>query len=226
MAVKIQSTKDVSAEGAKIVIYGDSGVGKTTLLGHLDSLIIISAEKGLLSLAKRDIPYITVKTLEEVNEAFIYVKKSNYINIGIDTVTEIAEEVLSTFKEAANKKSGKKTDPRPSYNDMADAMGALIRNFRDLDGKNVIFLAKEKPIYEEDSDNIIGYKPMMPGRVLPHGLPYLVDEVFAYQMDKKGKRTIQTATDYKRVAKDRSGNLPLKIESPNLSDIIDLILGG
>ena len=217
MAIKIKSTKDVSAEGANIVIYGESGVGKTTLISHVDNAIILSAEQGLLSLSKFDIPYIEIANIDDVQEAYDFVKKSDYENIFFDSLTEIAEVVLYVMKE------GKK-DKRQAYGELADAFGVMIRKFRDIKKKNTIFFAKMKWIYDDDG-NIIAYAPMMPGRVLPHGLPYLVDEVFCHQMDRKGIRFFQTAADRKHPAKDRSGNLEAVELNPKLDEIIERILG-
>ena len=216
MGIKIKSTKDVTAEGANIVIYGESGVGKTTLVSHLENAIILSAEQGLLSLSKFDIPYIEITDIADVDEAYNYVKKSEYDHIIFDSLTEIAEVVLYEMKE------GKK-DKRQAYGELADAFGIAIRKFRDIKGKNTIFFAKMKHIYDDDG-NVVAYAPLMPGRVLPHGLPYLVDEVFCYQMDRAGKRFFQTVADRKHPAKDRSGNLKNPETSPNLSEIIERIL--
>jgi len=218
MAIKIKSTKDVTAEGANIVIYGESGVGKTTLVSHLENAIILSAEQGLLSLKDFDIPYIEIENIDDVQEAYEYVKKSDYDNIVFDSLTEISEVVLYEMKE------GKK-DKRQAYGELADAFGVMIRKFRDIKGKNIIFFAKQKYIYDEDGA-IIAFAPMMPGRVLPHGLPYLVDEVFCHQMDRKGTRFFQTVADRKHPAKDRSGNLEPKEMNPNLNDIIKRVLTG
>ena len=215
MAIKVKSTKDVSADGANIVIYGESGVGKTTLVSHLENAIILSAEQGLLSLSKFDIPYIEIDDIDDVQEAYEYVKKSNYDHIIFDSLTEIAEVVLYEMKE------GKK-DKRQAYGELADAFGVMIRKFRDIRGKNTIFLAKMKHLYDEDG-TVVGYAPMMPGRVLPHGLPYLVDTVMCYQMDRKG-RFFQTEGDRKHPAKDRSGNLLKREDNPNLNDIIKRVL--
>lgn len=217
MAVKIKSTKDVGAEGANVVIYGESGVGKTTLISHLENQIILSAEQGLLSLAKHDIPYIEIADVDDVDDAYNYLKKSDYDHIIFDTLTEIAEAVLFVMKE------GKK-DKRQAYGELADAFGVMIRKFRDIKGKNTIFLAKQKWIYNEDGE-VIGFSPMMPGRVLPHGLPYLTDEVLSYEIDRKGNRFLRTVPDRKRPAKDRSGNLEAMEMNPNLNDIINKVLG-
>ncbi len=216
MAIKIKSTKDVTAEGANIVIYGESGVGKTTLISHLDNSIILSAEQGLLSLSKFDIPYIEITDMDDVDSAYEYCRKSDYDNIFFDSLTEIAEVVLYEMKE------GKK-DKRQAYGELADAFGIMIRKFRDIRGKNTIFFAKMKHIYDDDG-NVVAYAPLMPGRVLPHGLPYLVDEVFCYQMDRKGNRFFQTSADRKHPAKDRSGNLESTEDNPNLNEIIKRIL--
>ena len=216
MAIKIKSTKNVTADGANIVLYGESGVGKTTLISHLDNAIILSADQGLLSLSKFDIPYIEIYTMDDVNSAYEAVKQSDYSHIVFDSLTEIAETILFTMKE------GKK-DKRQAYGELADAFGVMIRKFRDIKGKNVIFIAKVKHIQDEDGA-IVGYEPMMPGRVLPHGLPYLTDEVFAYIMDRKGERYFLTSAERKYPAKDRSGNLLPKEYNPNLNDIINRVL--
>ena len=216
MAIKVKSTKDVTADGANIVIYGESGVGKTTLVSHLDNAIILSAEQGLLSLSKFDIPYVEITDINDVDDAYNFVKKSDYDHIIFDSLTEIAEVVLYVMKE------GKK-DKRQAYGELADAFGVAIRKFRDIKGKNTIFFAKMKHIYDEEG-NVVAYSPLMPGRVLPHGLPYLVDEVFCYRMDRKGDRFFQTAAERKYPAKDRSGNLESVEKAPNLNEIINRIL--
>ena len=217
MAIKIKSTKDVSAEGANIVIYGESGVGKTTLISHVDNAIILSAEQGLLSLSTFDIPYIEITDIKDVQQAYDFVKDADYDHIFFDSLTEIAEVVLYEMKE------GKK-DKRQAYGELADAFGVMIRKFRDIKGKNTIFFAKMKWIYDDDG-NVVSYAPLMPGRVLPHGLPYLVDEVFCHQMDRKGVRFFQTVADRKHPAKDRSGNLEPVELNPQLNEIIKRILG-
>lgn len=223
MAIKVKSTKDVTVEGANIVIYGESGVGKTTLVSHLDNAIILSAEQGLLSLSKFDIPYIEIANADDVNDAYEHVRKEGYEHIVFDSLTEIAEVVLFQIQKDLESK-GKGKDKRQSYGELAEAFGVLIRKFRDIRGKNTIFFAKMKHFYD-DEGVVVSYAPMMPGRVLPHGLPYLVDEVFCYQMDKKGRRSFRTASHRKWPAKDRSGNLDAEELDPNLNDIIKRILG-
>jgi len=218
MAIKIRSTLDVSADGANIVIYGESGVGKTTLIGHLPRPFVLSADKGLLSIADKDIPYIDIENMQDIDDAYSYIKKNidKYDNIVFDSLTEIAEVVLFEMKED-------RKDKRQAYGELADAFGVMIRRFRDISGINTIFLAKRKHIINEDNE-LVGYEPMMPGRVLPHGLPYLTDEVFAYVLDRKGTRSFHTTTARKYPAKDRSGKLnPIEV-APNLGEIIDRLL--
>ena len=223
MAIKIKSTKNITMNGVNMVIYGDSGVGKTTLISQLDNAIVLSAEQGLLSLKKFDIDYIEIANAEDVDEAYELVRKSDYDHIVFDSLTEIAEVVLFQIQADLVKK-GKGKDKRQSYGELAEAFGVMIRKFRDIKGKNTIFMAKEKNIYDEEGI-VIRYAPMMPGRVLPHGLPYLVDEVFCYMMDRKG-RYFLTSADRKRPAKDRSGELETRELDPNLNDIITKVLSG
>ncbi|MEE8382682.1 MAG: ATP-binding protein [Thermodesulfobacteriota bacterium] len=227
-SINIKSTKDVKVNGVKCAIFGGSGVGKTMLCATAPAPLIVSAEKGLLSLSRVDIPYVDVNSLDDVGEVYKWIKLSDeakqYKTICLDSLSEITEVLLHRFKATTFSKKGRK-DPLGAYLKLADSAGAMIRNFRDLDGLNIVFTAKE--IKKEDSDTgIVSIDPMLPGKVLPHGLPYLVDEVFRMQISdgEEQIRFLQTNADRRTTCKDRSGMLD-KHEKPDLTYIFNKIKG-
>jgi hypothetical protein len=225
MAINIKSTKDVHVNGIKLVLYGASGAGKTIMASTAPNPFYISAEKGMLSLADKDIPYVEVKTLKSMDEAYQYCLKSDYETIVIDSLSEVTQACLDQFtKEMISQSQSGKIDKRQAYGKMAERIGNLIRNFRDMDGKNVIFIAKERKIEDEDAKTIT-YEAYLPGRVLPFDLPYLTDEVLCLQISRKGERFVQTSGDFKRICKDRSGTLS-NPEKPDFQIIFDKIKAG
>jgi len=220
MPVEIKSTKDVAVHGVKMVVYGRAGSGKTRLAATAPNPIIISAEHGLLSLVDNELPYIEVNTLQDVGDAFEYLKDNNeYDTIIIDSLSEIAEVLLNQFKKTAK-------DKRQAYGQIADSLSSMIRNFRDLPGKNVVFTAKLRTREDEDAGTI-EYMPSLPGRVLPESLPYFTDLVLCIQVKRRAKKEIsmiQTFSDHQYVCKDRSGKLD-PFEEPNLTAIFNKIVG-
>jgi len=224
MAIKLMSTKDVKSNGVKVVLAGSSGAGKTVMAATAPNPIFISAEKGLLSLADKDIPYLEVKTLRSMDEAYKFCRDSEYETIILDSLSEITTNVLDQHKrELISESNTGKIDARQAYGKVAESVGNLVRNFRDIDGKNVIFIAKEKRIDDEESGTFY-FEAYMPGKVLPFDLPYLVDEVFALQIDRKGNRFVQTQPDRKRICKDRSNKLDAQ-EVPDFIHIFNKIKG-
>jgi hypothetical protein len=71
--VSLKRTSDVQSHHLKILVYGAAGAGKTRLIGTAKDPLIISAESGLLSLRDIDVPYIEVKTLADVQDAYTFV---------------------------------------------------------------------------------------------------------------------------------------------------------
>lgn len=215
------TTKNYASNGIKILVHGQAGIGKTCLCASLPKPIILSVESGLLSLADVDIPVIEIKTIDDLAEAYAWLAESEegrqYQSVCLDSVSEIAEVVLSNEK-------GKEKDPRKAYGNMQEIMAELMRNFRDLPGRNVYFSAKQERI--QDESGRILYGPSMPGQKLAQQIPYLFDEVFCYQMvkDQNGvpQRILLTQPDGISVAKDRSGKLDMW-ESPDLGAIIEKI---
>lgn len=219
MKINIQSTKDIALDyGIKVVIYGFSGVGKTVLCSTAPKPIILSAESGLLSLHGKDIPFIEVKSIKDIGDAFEYLKNdTDYETICLDSLSEIAETVLNEFKKE-NK------DGRQAYMQLSQAVTALIRNFRDIPNKNIVFVSKAKKEIDDESGTS-SIEPFAPGQVIKFQLPYFVDEVFYMDVDRKGNRMLQTQANRKFIAKDRSGSLDAQ-ETPDLTAIFDKIRKG
>ena len=216
MAIAIKSTKDLRADAVKCLVYGGPGVGKTVLCSTAPRPIVISAEGGMLSLHGKDVPYVEVKTPADVDAVYRLVSKpdSEYQTICLDSVSEIAEVLLIELKAGLN-------DPRQAYGKMAEGMMAMIRKFRDLPGKHVVFIAKEER-KEDDTTGVLLTQPIMPGQVTKTQLPYMVDLVMHMGIDKTGNRYLQTVSDRQKHCKDRSGKLEAK-EPPDLTYIFEKI---
>lgn len=213
MNIKIKYTdKDVALHGIKCAVYGDSGTGKTKLLTTAKDVFIISAEHGLLSTTDMHIPYVEIASIDDVQEVYEWLKDSKearkYKTIGFDGLSEITELLLMELKPTYK-------DKRQAYGEMADKVGTMIRGFRDIDGYNIVFTAKMQKKEDEDL-GIVYFQPLLPGKVLPQGLPYLVDEVFCARIHEEGEygqdgysreHYLQTYSTDKITCKDRSGAL-------------------
>ena len=201
----------IESREPKILVYGGSGVGKTTLIASLPGrILILSAESGLLPLASADIDcdVVEVKTMDDLRAAYAELRAGThgYDWVVLDSVSEIAEVVLSAEK-------AKTKDPRQAYGALQDEMIKIMRSFRDL-ACGVYFAAKLNATKDESTGRV-SYGIGMPGAKLGEAIPYLFDEVFRMVVidedDGKGgkvaSRYLMTSTDGKSVAKDRSGRL-------------------
>lgn len=225
MAIKVQSTADIQFVGVKCIIYGGAGVGKTRAIATAPKPIIISAEEGLLSLMEVDVPYIEVKSLEDLNEAYNLLKKDagqTYKTIGLDSLSEIAEVLIA--QELPKHKDG-----RQAYAALAQAMIPMLKKFRDLKNVNTVFSCKRIDVKDEESGTVTT-ELLLPGNVLGYQVPYLVDELFYMDTDRKGVPFFQVKPSRKVFAKDRSGALNPEGEFakdaasvPDLSKIFDKI---
>ena len=216
--MEIKSTKKEKSEiYIKGIIFGKSSVGKTTLAKTLDNVIVLSSENGLLSLADNDIPYIEIKSAEDLSEAYSFIyNDTTYKNVIIDSISEIAQQILTT--EKANNK-----DSRQSYMICQEKVIKILKALRDIPNKNIILLAQEEI---EVVDNMSKASPSFPGKKIANESVYLFDFVFRMIviMNEEGvmDRFIQCQIDEEACAKDRSGKLDY-YELPNLNNIFNKI---
>ena len=225
MALKFTTTGEAGKiHGVKMLVYGLSGAGKTTLCATAPAPLILSAEAGLLALRKHNIPVIEIKTVDDLTEAHRWCQQAKeaeqFQTICIDSITEIGEVVLANAKKQVK-------DPRQAYGELIEKMMTTIKAFRDLSGKHVYMAAKMEPVKDEMT-GIVRYMSSMPGSKLGPQLPYLFDEVFRLGINKTPDgaeyRFLQTQPDLQYDAKDRSGALD-NIEPPDINHVINKILG-
>lgn len=194
------------ADASKILVYGASGAGKTTLiktLVPLGKVLLLSAEAGLLSIrGVSGIDVATISSVQDLREAFSLLAKKDhsYSWVALDSISEIAEVVLTDAKEKAK-------DPRQAYGAVLEEVVRISRAFRDLP-ISVLFLAKEE-LTKSESGALL-YSPGFPGTKLGVAIPYMFDIVARLVIaTSEGKRVrfLQTQPDGTSVAKDRSSKL-------------------
>ena len=242
MAISLVSANQLATtNGVKLMIYARAGFGKTLLTATAPAPVLISAESGVLSLARAniekvfgvgtagityDIPVIEVRTIKDLQEAELWCRTSaearQFLTPCIDSITEIGEVVLANAK-------GQVKDPRQAYGELLEQMTTTIKAFRDLQGKNVYMSAKEARVKDEISGSFL-CGPSMPGSKLGPALPYYFDEVFHLgvakdHVNQTEYRYLRTQPDFSYDAKDRSGMLD-PVEMPHLGYIFHKIMNG
>lgn len=210
--------------GIKLLVYGRAGTGKTRIAATAPGPLVISAEKGLLSLRGFNIPAIEISSLKELQDVYSWIAGSTearqFATFALDSVSEIAEQVLTAEK-------AKTPNKMKAYGELQEQLIVELRRFRDLAGPNIVFLAKQEAA--KDAMGNVTYRPWMPGQQLPMAMPYFFDEVFQLNVGKdqqnKEFRFLRTRPDGMNEAKDRSGVLD-EFEPADLSIVFRKMLGG
>ena len=222
MAILLKRSGGITTEGVKLLVYGQAGAGKTSLIPSMPSPVVLSAEGGLLSIREADVPYIEITSLESLYEAYEWVSGPDgqqFDSVCLDSISEVAEVVL-----AHELKSNK--DGRAAYGELNSKMASLIRAFRDLPGKHVLMTAKLEK--SQDEMGRILYSPSMPGKSLTQQLPYFFDFCFPLRVERDAdgntQRALMTDSDGLWLAKSRSHHLD-QWEAPDLGAIIRKIGG-
>ena len=223
MAINVKTTGSLAANGVKVLVYGQAGAGKTSLIKTLPIPIVLSAEGGLLSIQDADLPFIEIASMTDLQEAYKWLTEADeakaFKSVALDSISEIAEVCLNTEKKATK-------DPRQAYGAMQEQMADIIRAFRDLPGRHVYMSAKLEKT--QDEMGRVLYAPSMPGNKTGQALPYFFDEVLALRVEKDGdgntQRALMCDSDGLWLAKDRSGKLDMW-EAPDLSAVFAKIGG-
>ncbi len=98
MALNIRSFDDIEYHGVKILVFGQSGVGKTRLIPTLPTPIVFSTETGLLSIRKSGLKHFhQIDDIDDLEDSFRWLLDSKeaeqYESVALDGITDIAENI-------------------------------------------------------------------------------------------------------------------------------------
>jgi len=219
-----KSLKEIKADGnltLNLLIYGDSGVGKTTLAAtaaELGKVLFIDAESGAKFINEKYSDKIDLLVLNDAKLLDEVLKPENlkeYKTIIIDSATEVMKKLIDKVK-------GNKDKPTlADWGLIITQMESYFRKLRDLD-KNIILVALSQ---EKGDEDLVLKRPALAGKNLPADIVGIVD-ICVYLENSQQGRIAYTQPTIKYYAKDRTGKLPDKImgENLNIKFIVDKVL--
>ena len=215
--LNVKSTSNVSNLGINCLIYGQSGVGKTTLAGTLEGrTLIVSAEGGLLSLRRKAVDFIELEgqgseKIDHLKKIFKELISSEYDNLYFDSMTEIGQ----CFYDVASKEFPDEKHILKRFGHTKEVITKFIKLLRDSK-KNIFLTCLEKTDKDETGKRFT--VPDIIGSVATTSPAYM-DFVFHMGIYEE-RRMLLTHSMNGIVAKDRSGRLD-KLEAPDLGIIFN-----
>jgi phage nucleotide-binding protein len=221
-----------------ILIYGDSGVGKTTLAGSADAVpsmrpvLVVDIEGGTESLRHSypEVEHVRVQNWHEMQAVYddLHAGRHDFQTVVLDSLTEIQKfDMYNIMADLARQRPDLDPDI-PSMREWGknlEHMRRFVRGFRDLP-INTVFTA----LVKQDQDKRSGltkYRPSLSGKLADEVAAFL-DIVGYYYVKQVSKdqgfqRLLLTGATDSHVAKDRTGRLPTVMEEPTMADIFPLI---
>ena len=228
MAVTIVKANTLRTEGKSLLIYGDSGVGKTHAIGTLPvgKTLLIDMDAGSETLSETEHDVVRPATFAEFREVYEGLRDGSlkYRFVAVDSLTEL-EKSLQIFRKHTK---GKEFISMKEYGETSELMREYVRKFRDLrnQGISVIFTALEMPLDIQVSESETQTKavPMLSKKFALEACG-LVDMVARLAINRNsGERELHFAGGREFVAKTRVHAVD-PVESANLSDLYRKIFG-
>lgn len=210
----------------KALICGDPGAGKTLISSTFPNPLYASAEGGLMSVADRNIPYVEVRSSDDLME----IKNSlhqdpemreSILGFPVDTVViDTIDEIQNILKAERMKDTKRQTFELKDWQWLDEQMRAIVRAFRNMN-MHVVFTCHLKETNDGEGTPT-RFVPKLQGSI-SSGLPgyvdlslllstNLVNDTVDGKLVKREERILRTSPDNKYpFLKDRSGKLDREI---------------
>jgi hypothetical protein len=200
----------------RLLVYGESGVGKTVLASTFPKPVFLDIDDGMASVTPGKAARWFISTWAEMYEKVALLLSTHpddipYDTIVIDNLNELQSLAMKhivtafpTVKRAYGSQPG-----MSDYGMMMNIVDDMVRGLKSLE-KRVIFLAQVKP-REFETDLVM---PQMVGKNTSQNICRMMDVIgYLFKADVEGRSVRQIAFDASNyVTKDRSGRLPPIVE--------------
>jgi phage nucleotide-binding protein len=215
-----------------MLVYGESGTGKTVLAGSADAIpemrrvLFVDVEAGTLSLKNfyPDVEVVRVKSWQEMQEVYdeLNANQHGFRTIVIDSLTECQKMSMAKIMKKVVEEYEDRDADVPGlreWNINIEQTRKFVRAFRDLP-VNTIFTALMKTD-RNPRTGAIKRKPSLSGKVADEVAGFLDIVTYLYLKEVEGtnNRMLLCGQTEDTVAKDRTGKLAQVVASPTMSEI-------
>ncbi len=223
-----------------ILVYGESGIGKTVLCGSasmveaMSPVLILDVEGGVEPLRTMypQVDVIRIKTIKDLQNAYneLFRGKHNYKTIVLDSLTEIQKVYMGEIMVNVVKEDSDRDPDVPGmyeWNKNTEQVRKLVRAFRDLPVNTVLTALADQRTENNLTKTVPSFSKKLIGEI-----PAIVDLVL-YFYTKMGRdpvtkketinRFLLTQKTERVAAKDRTTKLPVVVEEPTFSILHQLI---
>ena len=165
MSVNVVAANKLASEGKSLLIYGDSGRGKTFAVGTLpvELTLIIDFDRGIETLSQTEHHVVRPDSYEEVMAIYQGLRDGTlkYRFVALDSLSELEKAIQAERKRV----KGKPFSTLKEFGECAEQMREAVRKFRDLrtQGITTVFTCLEMPLDIElgDSQVITKHVPLV-----------------------------------------------------------------
>ena len=229
MALNIRKAKTALKDGighAKLLIWGNSGAGKTWLAsGSPKPLIVLTEKNGMVSVANsnQNADYVFIENIDQLRE-FIDLAKSGqlskYQTIVFDSLTELQKIIRDGILEGRSSDQMKIQD----WGKLANRTIGFVRSIRDLPFHIVCTALRSDSINEDGA--VISVGPAFEGRKTGNEIMQYFSAVAALSSKITDKGTVRSLhfSGPQRMMVKPCHPIDGAIEDPDLTVIINSIV--
>lgn len=200
--------------GAKAMVYGGAGSGKTPIAGTTPRPFMLICEPGMLSMLNSPMQGIPAYTAADIDDRFAWIFGSNetrnFDTICIDSISQMCEIILTDELK-------KNKDGRKAYGELSRKVMEKLNGLYFLPEKHLYLICKQQITTEGF------HRPFFPGQDLPVKVPHLFDFILhlgVHNVPGRGQvSSFQCNQSFDVLARNRTGNLA-DFEPPDMGLLI------
>lgn len=211
-----------------MLVYGDPGVGKTSLAAtaqdneETSPVLFLDVEGGTTTIRKRsDIDVKRVQSIQDVVEVHQLLREDNdgyYKTCIIDSLSELQKlDMRDIMRELVQRRPDMDPDvpSQREWGKSGEHIRRIVRAYRDLP-MHTIFTALVN--IDKDENGVVTYEPLLPGKLKKEipGFFDIVGYMSAVHENDEIVRRIQFVQTKRVKAKDRTDSLGDKVDFPTI----------